>query len=474
MASRTKRAAKPSNASTGLYAVSEETKNTERYWIGGRKRDLPVYRIPTAHLYFNIENGRYADRMLLLRAEHKGVEIDPKQDKWKEEIEKMLAGEHRDTARDKDAFKKLREDLAVREQLRPGVALQDGGVLDGNRRLAALRRLWKESRHADKYAYFEAVILPDETTDEERWKIEAGLQLGLNERHDYSPINELIKVRQGLEMYHRKIAHHDLPAHASPYKLVAEAIYGKKEADVREMARRLDLIDEYLAFIGKPQRYDLVGERSEDFLEALRIVRAAENQERSPSLIGKVKAVLFYLVHNDLMNNWQLREIYHALGGDPTKQGRKRQPNEAAVVEFLGGFPEARDVQRQLSGGSAPSATIGRPPKQSGVPLKLVAPGAARSRDKGAKDGGRPAPAQIEKPRAEAVVERFLRTVEAGNKRQPLVRIAAGAKASVEQLVQRIRAPNALKDLSGEDLFALRDAVQAMTSALREAAKALK
>lgn len=50
----------------GLLAVSQPTGNTERHWIGGKKRDLPVYRIPVSHLYFNIENGRYADRMLLV------------------------------------------------------------------------------------------------------------------------------------------------------------------------------------------------------------------------------------------------------------------------------------------------------------------------------------------------------------------------------------------------------------------------
>lgn len=184
---------------------------------------------------------------------------------------------NKDTQRDKEAFRKLKEDLDSREQLRPGVALQDGGVLDGNRRLAALRRLWKDTK-SDRYAYFEAVILPTETTDEERWKIEAGLQLGLNERHDYSPVNELIKVRQGLEMYRAKIRNQELPAVKSEFELVAGAIYGKTEADVREMARRLDLIDGYLTFIGKTDRYDLVGESSEDFKEALRVVTAAENQ----------------------------------------------------------------------------------------------------------------------------------------------------------------------------------------------------
>src|SRR5579872_2725202 len=184
-----------------LFQVGTETGRVERHWIGGAKKDLKVYRIPLEHLYFNIENGRYADRMIRLRQENPGVDIDPREDRWKDKIQEMLSGEHKDTARDSAAFAKLIEDIDARDQLRPGVVLRDGGVLDGNRRLAALRRLWKKSKNTERFRMFEAVVLPDETTEEDRWRIEAGLQLGINERWDYSPVNELLKVRQGLRMY---------------------------------------------------------------------------------------------------------------------------------------------------------------------------------------------------------------------------------------------------------------------------------
>ncbi len=469
--SRTKAAdVSPKAESGGLYAVSEQNGNQERYWIGGKKQDLPVYRIPLSRLYFNIQNGRYADRMLLLQAENKGVEIDPREERWKTKIEAMLAGEHRDTARDKDAFKKLKEDLDAREQLRPGVALQDGGVLDGNRRLAALRRLWRET-NSERYAYFEAVILPDETTDEERWKIEAGLQLGLSERHDYSPINELIKVRQGLQMYRRKIEHQQVTASGkSEYELVASAIYGKTEADIREFARRLELIDSYLTFIGKKDRYDLIGEQesSEDFKEGLRILTAAENQDRPPPLIAKLRAVLFYLIHNGLMDNWQLREIYHSLGGDPTKRGRKRQPNDAALEELLSAFPDPRKIQVQLGGGSEPIPEPQPPPKPAQGKLKLT-PTASEPAKAPA-----PAPHHVDKEKAGEAVERFLRTQEAGNSRQTLKRIAAGAMASLETLAKRLGDRKTVKALSEEEVFSLRESLENMARFVKDSLKAIK
>ncbi len=256
-----------------VLQVSEKTEplRVERHWIKGQKRDLVVYRIPhVEHLYFNIQNGRYADRMIRLQQENRGIQIDPRQDKWKNRIEDMLAGEHKDTTRDKAAFEKLLQDIRDRDQLRPGVVLVDGGVIDGNRRLAALRRLWKESKNSARFRYFDAVILPEDTTAEDRWRIEAGLQLGISERWDYSPINELLKIREGIGMYEAMIEDGSLPATESPVKLVAKAIYGKSEAEIQEMSQRLRLIDEYLEFSDKPEAYDQVGASSEDFLEASR------------------------------------------------------------------------------------------------------------------------------------------------------------------------------------------------------------
>jgi hypothetical protein len=278
--------------SDDLKKVSKATNRVERYWINGRREDLPIYQIDLERLHFNIANGRYADRMIRLQRENPGVVIDPSKPQWKEKIEKMLAGEHRDTSRDKAAFQELLEDLKKREQLRPGVVLADGGVIDGNRRLAALRRLWKETQD-NKFRYFDAAILPADTDKEDRWRIEAGMQLGKNDRWDYSPINELLKIRDGVLMYEEKIADGELPAEPNPFKLVARELYGKTQQDIREMMDRLTLIDEYLEAQKAEGEYDRVGDSSEDFLEACKALTAAKNrgdldlkQARSPGLVG--------------------------------------------------------------------------------------------------------------------------------------------------------------------------------------------
>jgi hypothetical protein len=445
-----------------LCQVSEKTKRFERHWIKGQKQDLEVYRISLEHLYFNIENGRYADRMIRLRQENQGVHIDPREDKWKSKIEQMLAGEHKDTTRDKAAFEKLLEDIRERDQLRPGVVKRDGGVIDGNRRLAALRRLWRESKkNAAKFGFFEAVILPKETTDEETWFIEAGIQLGIPERLDYSPINELLKVRQGIRLYEEKIHDGSLPAAESPVKLVAKALYGRSEGDVQEMSQRLRLIDEYLEFINEPEAYDQVGASSEDFLEASRIISAAENHQLDPSFIGKLKAVLFYLIHKDKMDNWQLREIYHAMGGDPKKKGpRPRRKNMGALEEFLEAYPAPGAIRESLV----------EPPKP--IANKITKP--PSSPKKGKDPGKKAEKPPFDESKAEAANERLLRVMETTGKNKPPRKIAEGVKAELEALESSLNQPEGRAQLTVDDRSAIIEAMDSMDRSIRTCRKHLK
>lgn len=438
-----------------ITKVSQKSKplRVERHWIGGKPIDLEVFEIPIAHLYFNIENGRYADRMIRLRNENPGKQIDPQEAVWKEQIEGMLAGEHKDTSRDKAAFEKLLDDIRDRSQLRPGVVTLDGGVIDGNRRLAALRRLNQQTR--DKFRHFDGVILPMNTTAEDRWRIEAGLQLGVNERWDYSPINELLKVRDGVRLYEDKIRQGNLPKSPDPIQLVAKAIYGKTEAQVREMVRRLDLIDEYLHFIKKPGGYDEIGPISERVLEATRVVQAAENGQRDPAFLAKLKAVLFYLIDKDEMDNWEIRLFYDALGGDPKKRGRKRPANEKALTDYLGQFPDAKGIQASLVKDEARKRTA----KAGPTPAKT-------------SKGVAPVATGVDGAKVAAATQRFLSTME--TQAELPRKIAASASAKVEALHAGLAKKAARDALSPDDFAAVREAVKEMQKLLSECLSNLK
>ncbi len=324
-----------------LEKLSKPTNRTSRVVLRGKPMDLPVYEIPIKYLYFNIENGRYADRMIKLRADNPGVNIDPRQPRWRDEIKNMLLGTSKHVipgSGDKPAAERLKEDIETRTQLVPGLVGRDGGTLDGNRRLAVLIELGRE--------YFDGVILPEDTSQEDKWRLEAGLQLGKPMIHDYSPVNELLKVREGLEIFKSlKKEGHDPAPNKSPEELVAEAIYGRDVKEIKEWLARIELMDQYLEFLDKKGRYYLISDRSERFLEAVKLVEAAKQQGWSPLDMKNLKAWLFHQIQERNIDNWELREIYKTIGGDPTRKGKKPRQKTKARENFVKRLPDSNKVR---------------------------------------------------------------------------------------------------------------------------------
>ncbi|WKZ32814.1 MAG: hypothetical protein QY316_13045 [Thermodesulfobacteriota bacterium] len=327
---------KDSNALSDLKDVSEKTDRKELFWIKGKRQELDVYRVPTKYLFFNIENGRYADKMVQLRADNPGVEIDPKKEKWKDKIWKMLKGEYPGTDRDIDPFKKLRSDLAGRLQLKPGVVLFDGGVLDGNRRLAALLDLQKTEPNPTRFEYLDAIILDPDVGPEDRWRIEAGVQIGRDEKHPYSPINELLKIQEGLNLLRGK---------QNPEKEISKVLYGISEEEIKKDILKIRLINEYLDFIGKPRAYNEIGDVVERFEEAVKTLEQARKQGTMPAEIQKLKLTHFAIIRDKLMDNWQMRKIRTSMGSGKTAKGR----NEKAFKGLLGLGGDPQNLKKALS-----------------------------------------------------------------------------------------------------------------------------
>lgn len=344
-----------------LEKLSKSTGRTFRVVLRGKPDDLPVYEIPIKYLYFNIENGRYSDRMIKLRADNPGVDIDARHPKWRDEIKSMLLGtsKHVIAGRgDKVAADRLKEDIEKRTQLVPGLIGHDGGVLDGNRRLAVLIELGKE--------HFDGVILPEEISTEDKWRIEAGLQLGKPIIHEYSAVNELLKVREGLEIFKKlKREGRDPAPNKSPEELVAEAIYGRDENEIKEWIARIELMDQYLEFLNKTGRYDIIGDRSERFLEAVKVVEAARNQGWLPADMKKLKAWLFHQIQERNIDNWELRDIKNkVIGGDPSKRGKKPRPQAKARANFVEKLPNPdtlRDICKKIADQDETGTLIKKP-----------------------------------------------------------------------------------------------------------------
>jgi hypothetical protein len=205
--------------------------------IAGQKKILPFYRLPLTLLRYNAKNGRLAMERQQWEKDN-GRDLDSCQPGDAEVIRGMLLD------LDRDKTEVLKEDLRQKGQMEPGVITNDGFVINGNRRMAILELLHKEEP-TGKWEFLEAVRLPTTISQKDLWKIEAGLQLSKDKIAEYHPVNELLKIKQGID------------AGLSPDE-VAAAMYGRTVDEVTEALKRLELIDNFLKFCGQPGNYGLI------------------------------------------------------------------------------------------------------------------------------------------------------------------------------------------------------------------------
>ena len=116
--------------------------------------------------------------------------------------------------------------------------------------------------------------------------------------------------------------------------MVAKSLYGVDKKEIESSIGRINLIDEYLAFFKMRGQYHRVSDKSEQFIEAVNVLRAAEGKLK-PHEMSKLKSQLFVIIKENLMSNWEIRDISKALGGRPKSPGRKSKPIEKAVKHFI-------------------------------------------------------------------------------------------------------------------------------------------
>lgn len=265
----------------------------------GQRTRLPVIRIDTRDLCFNVELGRLIiDRLTIIDV---GSDADPEDPKLQDEIEsKILA------FREAGLLKRLIERDG---QLEPGVITSDGYVINGNRRLAVLRSLAKDTAN-QRFAYMDVAVLPEDAKRDELYLLEASMQMTPETRARYGPVTTMLQIRRGLQELRLE------------KEKIAEAMNMEVD-DLEKHVERLALMDEYLAFIGRVGEYHVLEEgreeegregrgKSQHFIEIQNLKRQHERAPHWESLLRH----LFVLVSNNatfheirLVKNWKVEGV---------------------------------------------------------------------------------------------------------------------------------------------------------------------
>ena len=126
---------------------------TEKFQLDGKVEMTNVYRINIESLYYNDENGRIATFIAEYNAENPDGINSLSFDEYNDTLMKYVK-----KSGSRDKFNTTKKDIAQNGQLKTGIILEDGRIIDGNRRFTCLRELYKETLN-EKYKYFECFVL---------------------------------------------------------------------------------------------------------------------------------------------------------------------------------------------------------------------------------------------------------------------------------------------------------------------------
>lgn len=327
---------------------------TAKLTIKGDTSYHPIYRFKLDDLAFNKANGRIRSEVIEREAELGRAlsQFDREDSKILKEMLLSIRS---------DENQKIKEDLRKNTQISPGIITVDGVVINGNRRKALLGQLHQET-HDDKYNYLDVHVLPSDITKSELWLIEAGIQLSAPQQLDYSPINHLLKLSEGLNS-------------GLTISEMESRIYGVTRKQIESDIARLALIDEYLRdFLEKDGKYYLVKNLNEHFINLHDILewanrpRGAVRRNWTPDKddINELKLVGFYYIRmrmphlriRDLRDIFATseawREAKRSLSVDPQLSADDRQryripfvPTEEVNEDALEG--EDSDVSAPVS-----------------------------------------------------------------------------------------------------------------------------
>lgn len=227
----------------------ERTSKQKTIVMKNRSIDFDVYKIPIDLLVYNLNNGRM---FMEVRKKENDDNIDLSEMKkidpanYNNEIESLIW----ETSEERNEYTK--KDIQKFGQIEPGVILDDGTVIDGNRRFTCLRKLHREYPNDEKFSYFLAAIIRvdgQQITNKLLKEYELRVQFGNDEKVDYKPINKFMSIYELIEKNNEDF----------DYTTVGELI-NKKPGEINKICKTCKLVDEFLDYIEKPGEYQIAEE----------------------------------------------------------------------------------------------------------------------------------------------------------------------------------------------------------------------
>lgn len=223
--------------------AKKQPTRTHRIPWRGRFEDFPVVKIRTEWLCYRIDNGRTRRAQLQYLQDHPGLSPNFFKDPESEQVQLAQGEILRAMIGDMNLYNYLKQE----GQADPGIATYDGYLVNGNRRLCALREMQEQ--------WMDVIVLP-RCEKQEIYELELTLQMAPETKADYSWIDELLQIQEGLETFGES------PVQiGNRMRLTEEEVLG--------LRRRLTLVDAYLKFQNVEGQYHRINDKTKLAFEEL-------------------------------------------------------------------------------------------------------------------------------------------------------------------------------------------------------------
>jgi hypothetical protein len=244
----------------------------------GSTIDLDVKRIPASVLVYRMANMR---TMVMQQVEIRSLGLDESYFSSGEENQEAQGVQHRilvEMAKDPtaDIHSHLSE---TKEQRDPLLVTVTGVVVNGNRRLAAMRDLFAADPIAySNFSHIEVAVLPDDASEDDLSEIETRLQIAPDLRSEYGWVEEALGLRD-------QITRRGWPLDR------AASVWGEPRATLNDRLQQLVFAENYLDHIGRPHEYALVKDSQQAITTFLKSQKSRGNVD--PSELDAERLVMF-------------------------------------------------------------------------------------------------------------------------------------------------------------------------------------
>lgn len=271
-----------------IATIATEVKSPKRHesiHFRGKMVDMPVARLVIDLPVYRMKNGRTQVE------QYEYLEENGQQKNFFESGEGNISAQQAQheilLKLSKDSKGPIYLELErVASQRQPLLLTSDGVVLNGNRRLAAMRDLFEHN--AGSYASFshiDAVILPTEATEKDLELLEAELQMAPEMKLEYGWVERRMKLLRHTEVL--KI----------PRDQIKETYRFRRVEDINVELQQLELAEEYLErYLAKPHAYREVAQSEQLFKDLERALRGKSGAE------AEVRRLVGYLMVKEARN----------------------------------------------------------------------------------------------------------------------------------------------------------------------------